>query len=105
MVRCYLKTTSLKKILQFQDRICLFFLLKTQKATTFQQVTGGKIPNLVLKKMLELFLKIQPLKKILEFQDWKKPAKLIAKRKLQTRVVYGIETKLVSNCEQNMSYK
>ena len=46
-----------------------FFLLKTQKATTFQQVTGGKIPNLVLKKMLELFLKIQPLKKILGFQD------------------------------------
>ena len=46
----------------------LLFLLKTQKTTTLQQVTGGKIPNLVLKRMLELFLKIPPLKKILEFQ-------------------------------------
>ena len=47
----------------------LLFLLKTQKTTTLQQVTGGKIPNLVLKRMLEPFLKIPPLKKILEFQD------------------------------------
>ena len=35
------------------------FLLKTQNITTPQQVTGGKTLNLVLKKMLELFLKIQ----------------------------------------------
>ena len=35
------------------------FLLKTQNITTLQQVTGGKTLNLVLKKMLELFLKIQ----------------------------------------------
>ena len=34
-------------------------LFKTQNTTTLQQVTGGKILNLVLKKMLELFLKIQ----------------------------------------------
>ena len=47
----------------------LIFLLKTQKTTTLQQVTDGKILNLVLKRMLELFLKIPPLKKILEFQD------------------------------------
>ena len=80
------------------------FLLKTEKNPTPQQVTGGKVPNLVLKKMLELFLKIQPLKKILEFQDWKKPAKLIPKIKLQTRVD-GTGAKLVSNCKQNMSYK
>ena len=33
------------------------FLLKTQN--TLQQVTGGKTLNLVLKKMLKLFLKIQ----------------------------------------------
>ena len=37
----------------------LSFLLKTQNITTLQQVTGGKTLNLVLKKMLELFLKIQ----------------------------------------------
>ena len=34
-------------------------------------MTGGKIPNLALKRMLELFLKIPPLKKILEFQEIK----------------------------------
>ena len=62
----------------------LLFLLKTQKTTTLQQVTGGKIPNLVLKRTLELFLKIPPLKKILDFQDWQ-TAKFIQKRKLQTR--------------------
>ena len=31
------------------------------------------------------YVKVPPLKKILEFQDWKKAAKLIQKRKLQTR--------------------
>ena len=45
------------------------FLLKTQKTTTLQEVTGGKIQNLVLKRMLELFIKTPYLKKILEFQD------------------------------------
>ena len=35
------------------------FLLKTQKTTTLQQVPGGKTPTLVLKKILDLFLKIQ----------------------------------------------
>ena len=34
-------------------------LLKTQNTTTLQQVTGGKTLNLVLKKMLELFLEFQ----------------------------------------------
>ena len=40
----------------------LLFLLKSQKTTTLQQVTGERIPNLVLERMLELFLKISPLK-------------------------------------------
>ena len=35
------------------------FLLKTQNTATLQQVIGGKTLNLVLKKMLGLFLKIQ----------------------------------------------
>ena len=34
-----------------------FSLLKTQKSTNLQQMTGEKTPNLVLKRMLELFLK------------------------------------------------
>ena len=45
----------------------LFFYQKHKKTTILQQVTGGKIPNLVLKIMLEPFLKIPPLKKRLEF--------------------------------------
>ena len=45
----------------------------------------GKIPNLVLKRILELLLKIPPLKKALEFQGRKKTAKLKQNRKLQTR--------------------
>ena len=74
MLRYYLKSPPLKKILQFQDRIGFFFLKKKKththtKTTTLQRVTGGKIPNLVLERMLEFFLKILPLKKILEFQD------------------------------------
>ena len=35
--------------------------------------------NLVLKRMLELFLKNPPLKKILTFHNWKKAAKIIQK--------------------------
>ena len=47
----------------------LLFFLKIQKITTQQQVTDGKTPNLVLKRILELFLKIPLFKKISEFQD------------------------------------
>ena len=36
----------------------LFFYQNHKKTTTLQQVTGEEKPNLVLKKMLELFLKI-----------------------------------------------
>ena len=47
----------------------LLFLLKTQKNNHSSASDWSEIPNLVLKRMLELFLKIPPLKKILEFQD------------------------------------
>ena len=83
MVRHHLKTPPLKKLLQFQDRIC-FFIKNTHKKNTLKQVTGGKIANIVLKKMLELFLKISTLKKILEFEEQRETAKLIQEKKLQT---------------------
>ena len=35
------------------------FFIKTQNTTTLRQATGGKTLNIVLKKMLEPFLKIQ----------------------------------------------
>ena len=47
----------------------LFFFIKSTKKTILQQVTGGNIPNLVLKRMLENCRKNLQLKKILEFQD------------------------------------
>ena len=40
----------------------IFFLLKTQKTTTLQQVTGGNTTNIVFKRMLRYFLKTPPLK-------------------------------------------
>ena len=38
------------------------FLLKTQKTTTLQQVTGGNTPNIIIKQMQRHFLKIPSLK-------------------------------------------
>ena len=55
------------------------FLLKTQKTTTLQQDTGGNTTNIVLKRRLELFLKVPPLKK-LEFQNQKKEWNLYKKK-------------------------
>ena len=65
MVRYYLETPTQENITILRQN--LLFLIKTK--TTLQQATCGKITNLVLKKMLERFLKIPPLKKIFEFQD------------------------------------
>ena len=69
----------------------MLILLKIEKPTTLQQVTGWKISNLVLKRILELSLKISPLKKILEFQDWKKTAKLTQKKPLKPEIKTTIE--------------
>ena len=52
---------------EFSSARNTFFLLKTQKAATLQQVTGGKTADIVLKRMLELFLNVAPLRKIFEF--------------------------------------
>ena len=56
------------------------FLLETQKTTTLQQVTGWKTLYLVLKKMLELFLKVITFLRKQNFNTEKKTAKLIQKR-------------------------
>ena len=44
----------------------------------------GETANLVLKRMLELFLKVPPLKK-LEFQNQKKNYDICTKRKFRTK--------------------
>ena len=56
------KNSTTQKILQFQDRICFFFIKNKKKTTTLQEVTG-KMPNLVIKRMLELFLKFDHSRK------------------------------------------
>ena len=58
------------------------FLLETQKTTTLQQVTGEKTLNLVLKKMLELFLKIFTFSRKNNLSTEKKTARLMQKGKL-----------------------
>ena len=58
------------------------FLLETQKTTTLQQVTGEKTLNLVLKKMLELFLKIFTFSRKKNLSTEKKTARLMQKGKL-----------------------
>ena len=62
------KTSTTQENITISRQNLLFFI-KNTKNPTLQQVTGEKIPNLVLKRMLEPFLKTPPLKKILEFQD------------------------------------
>ena len=49
-------------------KLKILFFINSQKPTTLQQVTGGKILNLVLKKMLELFLKTQENIRILIYK-------------------------------------
>ena len=49
-------------------------------------MSGGETPNLVLKIMLELFLKVPPLKKILEFQNQKKTMKLVQKENFTPKI-------------------
>ena len=65
MLKHFLKTPPLKKILKFQERISFFIKNKKQ---LLQQVSRGETPNLVLKRMLELFLKVIPLKKNCNFK-------------------------------------
>ena len=76
----------------------LLFSLKTQKTTTLQQVTGGEPPNVILKRIVELFLKVPPFKKILE-GNLKFVQKHNSKQKIKTMIenlqneLYELENK------------
>ena len=63
----YIKNTHYVSPSSPQVQRLFFSLLKMQKITTLQHVTGGNTPNVVLKTMLRYFLKISPLEKILQF--------------------------------------
>ena len=55
-------------------------------------MSGGEIPNLVLKRILELFLKVPPLKKILEVQNQKKMTmNFVRKKNLEPKIKPMIE--------------
>ena len=82
MLRYYLKLLHSRKYYNLKTEFTFFVKNTTpqkKKNPTLQQVNDGKIPNLVLKRMLEIFLNIPSLKKVLEFQNWKKTAKLTQK--------------------------
>ena len=68
MPRYYLKTPSLKKILQFQTRIC-FFLLKTQKNNHPLASDLWENTKCSFKVNARTFSNIQLLNKVLGFQD------------------------------------
>ena len=72
----------LSKFEFFSTSKTFIFLLETQKTTTLQQVTGEKTLNLVLKKMLELFLKIFTFSRKKNLSTEKKTARLMQKGKL-----------------------
>ena len=54
-------------------------------------MTGGNTLNLVLKRMLDHFLKILPLKKILEFQDCKRDYEIYTQKKFKPKFKVLIE--------------
>ena len=54
-------------------------------------MSGGGTPNLVLKRMLEFFLKVPPLKKKLEFQNQKKDTKFVQKENFEPKIRLMIE--------------
>ena len=55
-------------------------------------MSAGETLNLVLKRMLVLFLKVPPLKKILEFQNQKKKTmKLVQKENFKPKIKAMIE--------------
>ena len=68
-----------------------FFFIKNTKTTTLHQVTHGNTSNIVLKRMLESFLKVPPLKKILEFQNQKKTMKFVQKETSKPNIKLMIE--------------
>ena len=63
------KNSTTQENITISRQNLLFFIKSTKKQPLFSKLLVKKIPNLVLRRMLELFLKISPLKKMLEFQD------------------------------------
>ena len=81
MLERFLTVPPLKKILQFQERISFF--LENTKTTSPENVDGEKA-NLILKRMLEGFIK-DPWTKKLEFQNEKKSLWNLCKKKISNQ--------------------
>ena len=69
MLRYFLKIPPLKKILQFQDRVCFFFLLKTLKNNHSSASDWWRNTNSSLKESARTFSKNSTTQKILKFYD------------------------------------
>ena len=82
MLELFLTFLPLKKILQFQESILCIFFLNTKntknKKQPLEHMPAAETANLVLKRMLELFLKVPPLKK-LEVQNSKRDYEICPK--------------------------
>ena len=82
MLELFLTFLPLKKILQFQESILCFFFLNTKdtknKMQPLEHVPDAETANLVLKRMLERFLKFLLLKK-LELQNPKRDHEICPK--------------------------
>ena len=52
--------------IEFSSATKTSFFIKNTKNDHSSAVTGGEPPNAILKRTLELFLKVPPFKKILE---------------------------------------
>ena len=82
MLELFLTFLPLKKILQFQESILCFFFLNTKntknKIQPLEHMPDAETANLVLKRMLERFLKVLLLKK-LELQNPKRDCEICPK--------------------------
>ena len=82
ILELFLTFLPLKKILQFQESILCFFFLNTKdtknKMQPLEHVPDAETANLVLKRMLERFLKFLLLKK-LELQNPKRDHEICPK--------------------------
>ena len=54
-------------------------------------MSGGETPNLVLKRMLDLFQKFPPLNKRLEFQNQEKGYEICTERNFEPKIKLIIE--------------
>ena len=84
MLRCYLKTQPLKKILQSQDRICIF-LIKNTKNKHSSASYWGKNTIYSFKENARTFSKNSTTQENIRISRLKEASKTYTKKNLQSR--------------------